>query len=400
MMMKVMKVLFLATVLIQLHFDFSNAETLKRVIFEKTLADDRSAICLDGSPAGYYVDDVANSEGWAIYLEGGGLCLEPFDCIQRTKSKLGSSKYWAESFSDTTNVLSDGPENPFANFSKVWVPYCSGDMYTGSSIKNHLLAGLSTCGFNIVDTVLEHLYNTTSFAGAKQLLLSGGSAGGFGAFHLADYVGERSRALGVPLTRYKVSPQAGYFFAKDVCLFETFALGSKVPFDLFATAYVSLIQNAYIPPACAAALGDKLKHRCWDVNVLQNYITTPLFVAQNLADSNQINDELFCPGSVCNNHYKENSTAAKYMQDFVNKSTVSLTNHIKLHPKNGLFAPSCFKHTEDLCMTIGPQIHGVSYGQSLGSWYFEDNKYPTVLMDHCTTSAVCNRNCGSGCGDS
>ena len=35
------------------------------------------------------------------------------------------------SHEDTNNVLSDAAGNPFANYSKVWVPYCSGDTWTG-----------------------------------------------------------------------------------------------------------------------------------------------------------------------------------------------------------------------------------------------------------------------------
>ena len=35
-----------------------------------------------------------------IYLEGGGLCVTPFDCIARAKGKEGSSLHWNDEFSD------------------------------------------------------------------------------------------------------------------------------------------------------------------------------------------------------------------------------------------------------------------------------------------------------------
>ena len=46
-------------------------------------------------------------------------------------------------------------------------------------------------------------------------------------------------------------------------------------------------------------MGPKLKHRCWDAMVAQQYITTPMYIAQNMFDENQIHDELLCPPNLC-----------------------------------------------------------------------------------------------------
>ena len=52
------------------------------------------------------------------------------------------------------------------------------------------VGGLHTTGHYNVKAVLDHLANTTAFKHADNLLLSGGSAGGIGVFHNADFVGD------------------------------------------------------------------------------------------------------------------------------------------------------------------------------------------------------------------
>ena len=56
-----------------------------------------------------------------MFLQGGGLCVEPVDCLQRAKTYRGSSKFWAPTHQDDSNVLSgDTTFNPFANWSHIY----------------------------------------------------------------------------------------------------------------------------------------------------------------------------------------------------------------------------------------------------------------------------------------
>merc|ERR1712232_339938 len=97
-------------------------------------------------------------------MGGGGLCLEPVDCLNRAKTHLGSSKDWSATHDDSQNVLNGDPsKNSFAGFNAVFVPYCSGDTYLGvKKNKNILLGHLFTNGHLILEAILEHLHNTTS----------------------------------------------------------------------------------------------------------------------------------------------------------------------------------------------------------------------------------------------
>lgn len=245
----------------------------------------------------------------------------------------------------------------------MWIPYCSGDTWTGTTTSNPHLHGLPTTGHNIIEAVVDHLINTSGFDKATHVLLSGGSAGiddhlgwlkpnldthacnfpllgsfctqacvklmcsqricplrwgigGIGVFHNADWLSDTVKTSVNPNAVVKASPQvhrhpdlllcvsvphlfgdirsqgpavlqAGYFFPENVTLFEEFAVGIRIPFDKLASDYVHWLEGGFMNQACAAALGEK-KSLCWDISVVQKYLKTPLFVAQNQIDAQQV----------------------------------------------------------------------------------------------------------------
>ena len=67
----------------------------------------------------------------------------------------------------------------------MYVPYCSGDTWLGiKKDRNLFLGDLFTNGHLILETVLDHLHNTTSMKkSVGHVLLSGDSAGGIGIIH-------------------------------------------------------------------------------------------------------------------------------------------------------------------------------------------------------------------------
>lgn len=236
------------------------AAPLTKVLFSEEVAASYGGRCLDGSPAGYYLREVPGSKDWVFYLQGGGLCIEPIDCIQRSKGNLGSSKKWGDIHTDTSNVLNDNPdENPFAGFNAVYMPYCSGDTYLGiKKDKNLLMGNLYAQGHLILEAALDHLYNTTSMGqGVGRVLLTGGSAGGIGAFHNADWLTDTiTSKFGFSEAIVKASPQAGLFFPSQpdagVCLYQEFELvGKHCPaIDILESWWVKTEEHAFIDPKC------------------------------------------------------------------------------------------------------------------------------------------------------
>ena len=86
--------------------------------------------CLDGSPAGFYFRPAAEASSarkWVFYMEGGGLCQTPADCLNRSHTDLGSSKAWPSTWIDPTGLLTSNTSiNPWAAYNHVWLRYCSG----------------------------------------------------------------------------------------------------------------------------------------------------------------------------------------------------------------------------------------------------------------------------------
>lgn len=89
---------------------------------------------MDGSPPGYLIGagsgDGANK--WIVHQEGGDWCTTPEDCLERSKTFLGTSTVWETSvelggiFSDDETVNGE-----FYNWNVVYLGYCDGSSFSG-----------------------------------------------------------------------------------------------------------------------------------------------------------------------------------------------------------------------------------------------------------------------------
>jgi cysteine-rich repeat protein len=126
--------------------------------------------CIDGTPAGFSVNANPASTKLVIYLEGGGACFNRF-C--ESLFSRGPNTPGAGGIFDRTNAA-----NPVKDWTWVYVPYCSGDVYGGQGeamLANKLR---KFYGYTNHTAFLERII--PSFA-SDQVLLTGVSAGGFGA---------------------------------------------------------------------------------------------------------------------------------------------------------------------------------------------------------------------------
>jgi hypothetical protein len=118
-----------------------------------------------------------------IYLEGGGACFDSQTCGSNPDS-VGSQNPGASGVFDRTRS-----ENPVADWSYVYVPYCTGDVHMGAK-KDGQIPGVTGTqqfvGRLNLSAFLQRIVPT--FAEAEQVVLTGISAGGFGAASNAAYV--------------------------------------------------------------------------------------------------------------------------------------------------------------------------------------------------------------------
>jgi hypothetical protein len=146
-------------------------------------------MCADGSAFHFYLREASPTKV-LFYLEGGGACFSGDMC------KPGSGTY-SETISpiskleDSPGIFDfDNPENPFADYSVVYVPYCTGDVHAGNITKDYGNGVVTEHkGFvnasNALDTMIKRFPNTT------QLVVAGSSAGSFPTPVFAGIAGDR-----------------------------------------------------------------------------------------------------------------------------------------------------------------------------------------------------------------
>jgi cysteine-rich repeat protein len=126
--------------------------------------------CIDGTPAGFSVNHNPGSTKLAIYFEGGGAC---FNNLCESLHTWGPNIPTAGGIFDRANAA-----NPVRDWTWVYIPYCSGDVYAGQA--ETMLGGKLRhfYGYSNITAFLERI--VPSFT-VDQVLLTGSSAGGFGS---------------------------------------------------------------------------------------------------------------------------------------------------------------------------------------------------------------------------
>lgn len=161
-----------------------------------------AAICRDRSPAGFYVRFTA-SDKLLIYLEGGGACISPGFCsynpanVNQILSGSGQTGvgalrgaiagrqqpgcYGGGAPSGIFDFSNDA--NPFKEWNMVYVPYCTGDVFFGTRT-DVMIPGLAApqqfVGYHNMQKFVARIVPTFRES-IKRVILSGSSAGGFGA---------------------------------------------------------------------------------------------------------------------------------------------------------------------------------------------------------------------------
>jgi hypothetical protein len=146
-------------------------------------------MCADGSAFHFYVREASPTKV-LFYLEGGGACFSGEMC------KPGSGTY-SENIAPVSRLTDApgifdfaNPENPFADYSVVYVPYCTGDVHAGNTTKDYGNGVVTEHkGFvnasNALDTMIKRFPNTT------RLVVAGSSAGSFPTPVFAGMAGDR-----------------------------------------------------------------------------------------------------------------------------------------------------------------------------------------------------------------
>lgn len=143
------------------------------------------AKCRSGSSTGFGVRLNPSSDKLFIYFEGGGACFNAASCFSNSGSySQNSFNSWTggggkSGVFDTANAA-----NALKDWNAVYIPYCTGDVHSGNATDKDV-PGVGApqnqqfVGFANVGLFLKQIVPT--FPGVTKVVVTGVSAGGFGA---------------------------------------------------------------------------------------------------------------------------------------------------------------------------------------------------------------------------
>jgi len=133
--------------------------------------------CRDGSKAGINVFRNTASKKVMFFFEGGGACFNSATCSFNPKAVDATDKA-----GPTGGILDrENAANPLKDWNIVYVPYCTGDVFSGTNANGNIegVGPQKFVGYTNTLTFLQRVVPT--FKDATDLLVTGVSAGGFGA---------------------------------------------------------------------------------------------------------------------------------------------------------------------------------------------------------------------------
>lgn len=173
--------------------------------------------CGDGSETGAAINP-GTSGRVVFYLEGGGACWDGQTCnfgqlatnVQSGFDGNDAAGYFAQ-FGERGIWDRNNDDNPFKDDSFVWVPYCTGDLHAGTVETNGY--NVMHVGYNNVEAILQRVVPT--FGDADSVVLTGTSAGGFGAILNFEHVQSLFQHIPVHLLVDSAPPMTNEYIKQD-----------------------------------------------------------------------------------------------------------------------------------------------------------------------------------------
>lgn len=341
------------------------------------------AKCNNGSPASFYFTATnLKNPNLLIHLQGGGKCSSENECKRRcTKGKSSlcrTSTAKTMTLDRLPSFTNDPEKNPaFHNFLRVFVPYCSSDLYMGT--------GNVTYGNNrkfffhgryIVDALVKDIIkNKPDVGNMKQIVLMGTSAGGFGVAANCDFVAQQFHNVNKNIDVRCISD--GGDFVPTVETIE----------DCDPDEANEEAGNLWKPVADQSCMDSKPtgSKECFKFSSYHDYIKTPFMVVGNYIDTT-------VHGQCTPKLNEQPSFWDKYRQE-VHAMALRFTEE---KPQNAIFLSNCPFHVsvsrpfawEELDVPAVNDQGSLLYKNVISNWLTGNGPYqamdsPTALNPKC-----------------
>ncbi|VDP71169.1 unnamed protein product [Echinostoma caproni] len=239
--------------------------------------NDSTALCNDGSPAGYYYrpSKKRDAKNWLIFLEGGWYCFDEETCRLRESSTLSlfSSTSWP------TNRAFDGILSAYENVNPIYHDYHNvTSTLTVPEFYFH--------GSKILQSVVDQL-PWPKTGQVERVVFAGSSAGGIGVLMNVDRLSRRLvKRLGYPVLVSGIVDSAWFI--------HTPAYRPAKCSNVFECPAEEGIHRgmrfwkARIPKRCRKQQPKGERWRCYLAPFMYEYLKTPVYIVQSLFDEAQM----------------------------------------------------------------------------------------------------------------
>lgn len=327
------------------------------------LPTDGGARCLDGSAPVYYWRKGSTSN-YVIYFEGGAWCFNKKNCLARAKEYLGTSNGLQDTILGPEVLTPNAIINPnFHDWNFVFVHYCDGASYSGNMNTSVTVNGyeLYFRGQQILQALIRDLQQNKDMKNAKNILVSGCSAGGLTVFLHCDTIAKQTNA-------YVRCVSDGGYFVDQLSIVGTYPLREEFR-SVLALHNVSSVLNS----KCLANVGSET-WKCFMPQYFLPYIDTPIFVVNSGYDQWQMWASWF-PGLPSWNNCTFNLTKCTaqqlaVIQQFHSDTMVALSYAISgtSGKQVGVYIDSCLVHCHSSWRTT--KINGKNINTAIADWMF------------------------------
>ncbi len=143
-----------------------------------------SGVCSDGSPYRFYVSP-GDPTKVVLDFQGGGACWDAVTC--RPELRLYRRSVDPRELATAQGIYDrQNPQNPFRDWTHVFIPYCTGDLHVGQATVDYGGYRVHHQGARNVQAVLEYVFKNHTLP--ERVFVTGCSAGAYGAVFWADAV--------------------------------------------------------------------------------------------------------------------------------------------------------------------------------------------------------------------
>jgi hypothetical protein len=171
-----------------------------------------NAVCGDGSAYSAYLRE-GDPKKVIVHFQGGGACWNSATCFGPTAfARLSDHGIEKDTTIFTTSEL---VQHPFENYTYLFIPYCTGDIFAGTHQGKYLLRKIEHKGRLNVERLISLIERNYShpIARAEKLVVYGESAGAIGAILNLDLI-ESLQPRAIDKTLIADSP--GLHFSEEI----------------------------------------------------------------------------------------------------------------------------------------------------------------------------------------